>query len=321
MPQTAPSYFTGPIFVGFELNWLLLGLLLVQVYYFYSAFPDERWGIKALVFTLLVIELVQTALGSIAVYDMLVRNWGNPKAFTEVMWAAYVQPFTVGLSSTIVQMFFVWRIHKLKGEEVIVRLICVLIAIISLGQGLTAMVSTIRFATQAAGVSALQGASGLLGTKIWLGGAVACDVLIAVTMISILSRARQSLPWAKADSVITKLIIHCVESGAITTAVATVQLALFLSRPENFMHEAPLYVLGKLYSNVVLATLNWRAERKRHIFSDSSNPSTSLSTPRQQQSFGLRHLPGDRTKAVVVETVLDPRQSDFEQKRFDFEHV
>ncbi|KAF7299255.1 hypothetical protein MIND_00874200 [Mycena indigotica] len=310
----ASPFYTAPVFVGMQFNWLLLGLLLVQVYYFYHAFPNERWGIKALVYTLLLIDLVETGIGSWATYEMLVKNWGNSQVFFHVTWAAFVQPFTAGLTSTIVQLFFVWRILKLKGSVLIVRLICLLISLISLAQGLCAMVNSIRLGQALARTSDLDGAAGQLNTKIWLGGAVAADMLIAITMSIILAAQRRSVPWAKTDSLITTLIIHAVETGSITTIAAVLQLALFLSHPENFMHNAPLLILTKLYSNIVLATLNWRAERKHHVFSESSNPSTGVNVA--GQSFGLKRMPasGDRSKTVTVE-VHHGSETDLEQKR------
>ncbi|KAJ7058078.1 hypothetical protein C8F01DRAFT_1149430 [Mycena amicta] len=319
MSETGLTFYTGPILIGTQLNWCLLGVLAVQVYFFRLAFPDEMWGIKALVYTLFAIDLIQTGFGSAFAYQTLVTNWGNPGVFVTLPWTGVALPFTSGLISIIVQHFFAWRIYRLKGQSVLIRIICVLIIIVSLMQGLSAMVNSIRFAiaSQLTELRAL-----LIGTKIWLSGAAVCDVIIALTMIVILAEKRRSVPWKKTDSLITKLIFHSVETGAVTTVAAAVELGLFISHPENFMHEVPVYILGKLYSNVVLATLNARWRSERHIFTDQTaytNPSTSL----QLKSVGgtssnLRFMPGERSKTITVDTVTEVHgasQIDLERKR------
>jgi hypothetical protein len=46
-------------------------------------------------------------------------------------------------------------------------------------------------------------------------------------------------PWKKTDKLITKLIYHTIETGAVTAAVAVVDLILFVTFNDNFLHEVP----------------------------------------------------------------------------------
>jgi len=95
--------------------------------------------------------------------------------------------------------------------------------------------------------------------KIWLTGSAVCDVVISLTMIIILSNYRKKSPWKKTDTIIQKLIYHTIETGAVSAVVAVVDVVLFTVDPNNFLHIAPAFMLGKVYSNVMLATLNSRA--------------------------------------------------------------
>ncbi|KAJ7218648.1 hypothetical protein GGX14DRAFT_437515, partial [Mycena pura] len=71
-------------------------------------------------------------------------------------------------------------------------------------------------------------------------------------------------PWKRTDSlpVITKLIYNTIETGAITSVVAIVDVTLFILYTQTNLHQTPAFMLGKLYTSVLLATLNSRAEMR-----------------------------------------------------------
>ncbi|KAF7348889.1 hypothetical protein MVEN_01409100 [Mycena venus] len=249
-------FFTGPILIGTQLNWALLGVLMLQVLNFASTYRKERVGIKALVYWLLFLDLTQTALASHFAFCILVSGWGNPLVFIQLPWSSCTVPVLAGFISASVQIFFAWRIYALEGRRNHYILgICGLIVLLALMQSLCAIVNGIRegIDSQLANFPSFA-----VGVKIWLIGSAVCDVVIAATMITILARYRKMTPWKKTDNIITKLIYHTVQTGAITAIVAIVDMVLFLIYPQYLFHVAPSFVLGKMYSNVVLATLNAR---------------------------------------------------------------
>ncbi|KAJ7127438.1 hypothetical protein C8R43DRAFT_1027992 [Mycena crocata] len=249
----------GPILIGTQLNWGLFGLLTVQVYLFHVSFPEESLGIKALVYTLFLLDSLQTAFATHFAFDILVTGWGNPSTFVRLPWTSCTLPVMAGLVAAIVQIYFAWRIHALRGKSIYVRIICGIIVVTALMQGLSGMVNGIRFAF-APTLAAQQKLTA--GVKIWLIGSFACDIIIAVTMIVILSQMRSVTPWTPTDSLIKKLLYHTVETGAVTAITAGVELILFILYPETFLDEIPAFLLGKMYSNVVLATLNARTRKR-----------------------------------------------------------
>ncbi|KAJ6464736.1 hypothetical protein C8R47DRAFT_67338 [Mycena vitilis] len=241
----------GPILFGTQFNWGLLGLLSLQVYFFHISFPKESVGIKGLVYTLFSLDLIQTGFATHFAYEVLVGCWGDPAVFVSFPWTSCTIAIMAGLVSAIVQIFFAWRINTLKGNVLLVRVISWLIVLAALMQSLSAIVNGIRFQLQpASGAGTQQQLE--IGVKIWLIG-------------SFLSQIRASTPWKTTDSLITKLIYHTIETGAITAITAGIELALFLAYPSTTLDIAP-------YSNVVLATLNARA-RYPSMMSDSGSVS------------------------------------------------
>ncbi|KAF7302227.1 hypothetical protein MIND_00789700 [Mycena indigotica] len=248
--------FTAPILAGTQANWLLLGTLAVQVYKFHVTFPNERWWLRALVFTLFTLEIVQTAITSHFAYSLLVINWGQPEIFAKLPWSSLAVPIFTGITSASVQIFYAWRIHALKGARLWARFVCVVIIMLALMQSLAAFITDARFAitTQLSELASL-----MIGVKVWLIGSAACDIVITVTLLGILTEYRRNTPWKRMDGLLAKLIYNTIETGAITTFVAVADVILFILLPQTNLHQTPALMLGKLYTNVLLTTLNARA--------------------------------------------------------------
>ncbi|KAF8140820.1 hypothetical protein K438DRAFT_1983452 [Mycena galopus ATCC 62051] len=248
---------TAPMLAGTQANWLLLGTLTLQVYKFHICFPNERTWLKALVYTIFCLEVAQTGITSHFAYSILVVGWGNPAVFEKLPWSSLAVPIFTGITSATVQIFFAGRIWILKRNEVWARAVASLIILLAFMQSLAAIISDAKFAatTEVAELASL-----VRGVKVWLYGSAVCDFLITFTMLFILTQYRRNTPWKKTDSLLTKLIYNTVETGAVTSLVAIADAVLFTKFPDNNIHQVPAFMLGKLYSNVLLASVNARAQ-------------------------------------------------------------
>jgi len=261
---------TGPILIASSFNWGLLGVLILQVYNFYISFPTERAGTKVLVYTLLTLDILQTAFTSHYAWYILVSGWGDPGHLSQIIWSGITIAMTGGIVSGIVQIYFAWRIWSLMGRSHVATAISSVIVLVALMQSISAIVVSIRFAIASADVSKIPNFN--TGVEVWLAGSFVCDILIAGTMVTIFAIARRQSPWKRTDTLLTRLIVNTVETGAITAVTAGVDLLLYLLWQDNFLHQVPAFILGKLYSNVVLAILN---SRKRQF---SERDDSSLHT-------------------------------------------
>ncbi|KAJ7474299.1 hypothetical protein FB451DRAFT_1248520 [Mycena latifolia] len=294
-----PEYVLSQL-AGTQFNWALLGTLTLQVYIFHNSFPKERAWLKALVYTIYLLDVAQTAISSHFAFRILCGGWGDPAALSNLPWSSAAIPIFTGIISASVQIFFAWRIYVLKGEKPLALAISVLIVVLALMQSLAAITSDGLFAASPK-LSEIRNL--MVGVKIWLIGSAVCDVLITVTMIIILSQYRQNTPWKKTDGLITKLIYHTVQTGAVTSIVAVVDVVLFILYPGNYLHEAPAFMLGKVYSNVLLATLNSRARSGAGVIATTATfagEGTELQWRRQT----AKHDP-EASRKVHITTVTE----------------
>ncbi|KAF8704394.1 hypothetical protein AX14_014031 [Amanita brunnescens Koide BX004] len=297
MSALPPSFdlrdYTGPAFIGSILNWGLLGTLMLQIYSFSISFPNERLGIKCFVYLLLFLELIQTVLSTHWAWYILVSGWGIPSTVEALNWSAITIPIMAGLVSIIVQSFFAWRVFMLRRRSWIFTCSAILILLVALMQGLSAIVNGVRFYFYQS-ITDVRGFS--TGVIIWLSGSLASDFLIAASMVTILLQHKSNSPFKKTETLITKLIVHTVETGVVTVITATIDLALYLSFPNTFLHIVPAVILGKLYSNIALANLNGRTRHR--VWGDHSALTTSF-VGGETHHLSQRVDADGRTKTIV----------------------
>ncbi|KAJ7455836.1 hypothetical protein FB451DRAFT_1564849 [Mycena latifolia] len=261
--------YTAPILAGTQANWALLATLAVQVYTFHTRFPNEQRWIKMLVYTVFPLELVQTGVSSHYAYWVLAIGWGNTTALEILPWSCLATPIFTGIEAALVQIFFAWRIYLLMRKTVWACAVTAVIILLALMQGVTIFIVVAQFAHATAFANVMRI---MVGVKVnhpsffdlppgaWLIIAAVCDVLITTTLIIIFFQFRKQMPSEerRTDTFMVKLMLNAVETGAVTSVTAFIYLVLFLLYPDNNLEEMPTFILGKLYANVLLFSLNVR---------------------------------------------------------------
>ncbi|KAI0066610.1 hypothetical protein BV25DRAFT_1912664 [Artomyces pyxidatus] len=250
-----PSTVIGPLFVGNAINCLLMGTLVVQVYIFYVNFPRERLRIRLLVYGLLFLDILQTIFGLHLAWTWMIAGWNNPALLEQpVLWPGATIPIMCGLVSGIVQLFYAWQIWSLS-KTVIMRAIACLIVLVALCQSFSSIIASSLLLTSLTLENYLKLFPGF---EVWLAGSFVADILISCSMIWTLYHAKTGTLWPQSHTLINRLIVNTIRTGSVTAVCAAVDLALFVGLSDGNYHLAPAYILGKLYSNSLMATLNAR---------------------------------------------------------------
>ncbi|KAF7343784.1 hypothetical protein MSAN_01959400 [Mycena sanguinolenta] len=249
--------YTAPILAGTQANWALLATLAIQVYTFHTRFPNDRGWIKILVYTVFPLEMLQTGVSTHYAYWVLVLGWGNT-AFLEILpWSCLATPVFTGITAALVQIFFAWRIYVLMRKTIWACAVTAVIVMLALTQGVTIFIVVAQFAHATAFTNVMRI---MVGVKAWLITAAVCDVLITTTLVIIFFHYRMQAPSEerRTDTFMVKLMLTTVETGAVTSVAALIYLFLFIMYPRTNLEETPTFILGKLYANVLLFTLNVR---------------------------------------------------------------
>lgn len=272
---------TAPLLIGTIITWFLSGSLLVQCYDFF--YTDNLDGdpifIKIAVWVCLAVDQVRSMAVTSGAWQSLIVAWGNPTIFIGTSVFPFITVPLTGIESCIVQIFFAWRIWTLKREFKIYRIISGIICLVAFMQLAAAI---------ARGVACAQ--SGRLTSKqhfldlsaeLWLWGTLICDSIIVATMIFLLVKAKLESSFKSTKRLMDRLIIVTLETGAVTLITTLVQLIFYLRSPPSSLQQLGImYILGGLYSNVLLSVLNGRKRARRRL----AEPSQTFSINFAQQS-------------------------------------
>ncbi|KDR82255.1 hypothetical protein GALMADRAFT_59863, partial [Galerina marginata CBS 339.88] len=112
--------------IGYILNWGLFGVLSMQVYAYYLAFPNDRVGYKFLVYGAYMLEAAQTFLFTSSAFKTFVFGFGNPSVLDEIDILWFSIPIMSGLVAFISQTFYAYRITVLAQTKYLAGLIMLL---------------------------------------------------------------------------------------------------------------------------------------------------------------------------------------------------
>ncbi|KAH9039081.1 hypothetical protein EDB85DRAFT_2141333 [Lactarius pseudohatsudake] len=242
---------TAPLMLGVLWNWTLYGVLMVQTYVYSYNFPGDRTLLKLLVYSVFLVETVQTALTGADLYYWFVSGFGNLGHLT-VHLSGFDVPIIGSVVSLTVQVFFVYRIWVLSGRSS--WFLCLTIC-------LSSIVATV--AACYGGVYAISHHEFVnrritkILALIWLSGNASADILIAGSLLFHLGRRRRE-GGHFSDHALSKVIRLTIETNVLTSTVGIVVLLVVVIFPDKIWYFCPLAVLGKLYSNTLLVSLNNR---------------------------------------------------------------
>ncbi|TFK71972.1 hypothetical protein BDN72DRAFT_394917 [Pluteus cervinus] len=261
-------WFIAPPLIGCLLNYFLLGALTVQVYdYFLRFHAKDRLGLKCVVYGVYLMELVATGLVTITAYDLVLGSWGEVLHLINCPNTSSPNVVVNNAIALIVQLFFAWRILCLRQSW-----------FAKIGAALTVITAIFSMITSGLFVRAYvrinQGdIHNLTATvNLWIVSAFICDSVIAITMVSLLWRARAATNYQQTKTVLNHLIVHTIETGGATAIVALAELSLFLYSPHSYLHLSMFYILGRIYSNALLASVNGRQRMRTLLDGGADHP-------------------------------------------------
>ncbi|KAF7294609.1 hypothetical protein MIND_00997500 [Mycena indigotica] len=243
---------TLPLFIGTILNWLLLGVFLVQIYIYYAAFPHDSRRAKIGVAAVLVLELLETFSNVNEQARTFGAGWGDMKALDTVGIAWLSVPLIGPLVASIGQWFFAMRIYII-GRSIYLPIVICLLSVLQLAAGTWTAVNIAK-----AGRFSLLQERNAIPTPIWLVSAALCDVLIVAGMVYYLMKSRVR-EYSRIKSAISRILLLTVETGAICAVLVLVDLYLFIAYKGTNMHLSLCIELSKVYSNSILLIFNSRA--------------------------------------------------------------
>jgi len=246
---------TAPILFGPLVNWALYGVLCVQIYVYSYNFPNDKPAMKTLAYFAFLLETVQTALTGADVYYWFIDGFGDVERLKDSHFAPIDIPIFHAIISLVVQEYFCYRIWTLNKRS---SWLCIIIAIVSVVQSIGAAWGGIK--------SAMIGkfAVSKVALYLWSLPSALADVLIAAAMLSLLLRRTDGNRGRFTNFVLVRLVRLTIETNALTACVAIASFVLYVAFPNEIYYTFTAGIIGKLYSNTLLVSLNNRIYFRDH---------------------------------------------------------
>ncbi|KAJ7160889.1 hypothetical protein C8R46DRAFT_1105850, partial [Mycena filopes] len=205
-----------------------------------------------------------TLFTTIAAWNQYGPGWGDTDTLIIIDWAWEPLPALNGVLAGMAQCFYIWRIWSLTKKI----WLPIIIGMVMVTQVTVAFYYGIVVSVEGRGVDKLFALTPEI--TLWLTATAATDVLITCSLVWIFSRQKKNTSFRRTSGVINRLIRYSVETGALTSAGALSEVILWLTLHQYNIHFIFFLILGKLYSNMLMATLNARAPLFRAGDSGSS---------------------------------------------------
>ncbi|KAJ7921129.1 hypothetical protein B0H13DRAFT_2656178 [Mycena leptocephala] len=243
----------GAAVIGFAASCVVFGILLTQVWTYFSRYNSDSALYKILVVLILVLEGADQAFIGYFVYFYTVTNAGNPLAVVTGTntWSIIMQQAVGSVAGTIVKCCFATRVYRFSEKNIFITAFIVMLALGQLG---VAMVFTEK-AFQLSSIPAVFQLKTLATISLGLG--LLTDVVTAAALCYFLWRMRTTQN-SVANSLITRLVMDAINTGVLTSVVSLSTLLLFDFLEGNLVFGSTYFMLSKLYAVSFLATLNTR---------------------------------------------------------------
>ncbi|KAI0706352.1 hypothetical protein C8Q76DRAFT_749278 [Earliella scabrosa] len=235
----------GVAYLGVAISSMIYGVTCIQTFQYYRSekAKTDMSFLRAIVRSLTLDTVHQALIIEIA-YHYLVTNYANPFALTRTVW--YTEIIINAVIAFVVETFFVMRIWKLSRNQFVTGA-CMLFTIAHL-----------MFPIRVFHYPVLQEAETKLKStgSSGLGVAVVADVSISIAMVWYLRRGKTGL--RRSDDMIERLVILTITTGLLTTLFVIANLIAYLAAPDQLYNLFFNFMLGKLYINALLTSLNSR---------------------------------------------------------------
>ncbi|KAI9455931.1 hypothetical protein BJY52DRAFT_616052 [Lactarius psammicola] len=267
----------GAVLGGAFLSTALSGALCIQAILYVRYYPKDPLHLKALVALVWAMDIAQTCCIVILSYQYVIFNYSRPEIADHIFWTVVAAILFTAVSTFTVNGYSAHRVHKLSQGNWWLTVPIALCLAIRLALAIITGVEMLRLQSF---VSYRDKLGPLLTTGLALSAFT--DLVITAGLCHYLRTLNQGLNQTK--KMLSTIVSFADNNGALTCLVALASLICWVVMPTNLIYLGLHFIIGKCYSNSLLATLNMRDYVKRSVITtpevvNITGPSSWRSSP------------------------------------------
>ncbi|KAJ7142766.1 hypothetical protein C8R44DRAFT_761069 [Mycena epipterygia] len=251
--------FYGVLLLAVVLSAVLYGIGVLQFWLYIRKYHStDPILVKSVVIAVLLCDTCQQVLLTHAIYRTLVSSIANPSILASTVKTTLIQLYFGGAVGTLVQQFFCWRIYKFVGNTYPSRPAIGKRVVLP---GVVSLISWVGFVVLIFTVTkfdSLLATNHMVEILVIVTNTVsaAVDVMISVILISLLYSEKTG--FHKSTDILNRLIVFAFTTGLPTTVFALLTAVFTAAFPNTLLYLFFYILLGRLYTNSLLVTLNSR---------------------------------------------------------------
>ncbi|THU77609.1 hypothetical protein K435DRAFT_846115 [Dendrothele bispora CBS 962.96] len=259
----------GMTMLGLIFSSILYGITLSQIYTYFRRFPRDSIKIKALVVSIVILDVVSVVLVCHACWYYLITNGKS----TLAVWSLNAELAISMFISGIAEGFMAYRVWMLSGRRRLLTFVLLAFAVAHFISGEVSAAQFLKLERFA------KFASVKVPSILRLSTAAICDTGIAISLCYFLQQKRTG--YKRTDEIIDRLMLFSINSGLITSVTSIACLITYLVVPKTWVYLALCFLISRLYGNTFLNALN-----SRHILQSDDNDMDTPVIP-QFRSTGI----------------------------------
>lgn len=259
----------GCILIAGLISAMLYGITILQTYIYYMTHcSGDASIVKFLVAATCILDTLHVSFTCHLLYYYLITNYGVPASLEYVVWSFPASALVNLLVIVVVQFFFAHKIYRLCRREIrwLVTVPIILLVLAQYGFGMVVVV--LMFVDTNTSIL----------TRTWYYSVTpsaatvsAAEVLITMSLCILLYDGGSYSTCPRAKRLVNTLIIYAVNRCLLALLVSLGVLAVNVDQQASWTMGLDL-IVGKLYTNSLLASLNTR----EYLRSQSSIPISIL---------------------------------------------
>jgi hypothetical protein len=246
----------GALLIGGSVALVLSGIVTVQCIIFFKLYPNEIPLRIAMVVAVWFLDLLHSAFIVTSLFTYFINFFGEREQIDRIPWSIALSVVVTAGQTMIFHWYFAHKIYKSSGKNWWITAPIVILAFLRLFAASVSTTEMIRLHRYSAFNETYPG--WVFTTGLSLSASV--DILITGCLCFFLQKMRQrtaSTPMAK---VVDTLTLYTLENGFLTCLTTTASLICWVTMPNNLIFLGLHFVIGKLYANSLLISLNTRKE-------------------------------------------------------------
>ncbi|KAJ7440181.1 hypothetical protein FB451DRAFT_1415351 [Mycena latifolia] len=233
------------------------GMVNLQTTLYYGSYKSDPLRIKFLVLSVWLLDNLHTGLIWGGLWFGLVQNYGEYGRIDTIPWCIALTVILTALITFLVHCFFAHRIFLLSKKNWLMTSPVLFLALVRLAAASASTWQMLRyhsfnlFRTHAP--SRWVFSLGLIVSS-------AVDILIAGFLVHLFRSNRTEA--GRFNDIIDKLIQYGLETGSLTCFGTIVTMLCWVIAPKKLIFFGLHVVIGKLYANSLLVTLNARKKMR-----------------------------------------------------------